>query len=785
MAVGESAGSVYVTIDGDASPLMAKLVQAESASRAAGQRIGTALVSPLVDASGRAMAAVTTISGSLIGNLAPAADKAAGATNRTAAGIRAVGTASEHSVSQIQASGGALRTAFGEQSIRAAERFITLIPGVGTALQSIFPLIGAFAFVEMLDRVFQKSEKVTAAENEMASATKRADDAFVQAAQSIDKYNAKDIGRQFGAAAGARAEITVLELQKDDLYKDLQKAKDTLGSLATEAQGKVIARPTGGAEVEKEYKPKFAAAGKEIEAAQSRILAKEAEIRDARKEAPKLQAEESGAAGAQGASSRLSLLTKESELAKQTSDARINAAHATRSAEIESIQSEYGRVEATGKEEIAFAQEKQKATTEAIEKELPKRLALIRQETNEQAQGKSQPEQKLIYAKGATEEQSARLDAQKQLAAAEIETGAAGQKAGTALIQTTRQLAIELKEGVVKGWDEVAKTAERSAEEQQKALQKTMALMVKEGEEASRAAEGRAHIAEEVGKGQGEIATARVKAQYEDQISHSIQQEVTYQEQLASIQDATYTKELTALAAKLKAAQALGDETEKAKQLLDVEAQIAALSGNAQAATISAQGAIGKTQTQGFGQQLGQAGTAGLSSLSTALGKGITDGGRGLGKDIRQSLQGIGKQMLGDAIKTSVEDLVIAMTGNTIATNLNTLWTEIQALASTLFGFADGTDSAPGGFAMVGERGPEIMHVPRGAQIIPNHKISKYADGTPGFGRATSRSSSMAIGELHVHAHGVSNPDAFARQAVAAIPHELKRQSSTFSPYSS
>lgn len=38
-------------------------------------------------------------------------------------------------------------------------------------------------------------------------------------------------------------------------------------------------------------------------------------------------------------------------------------------------------------------------------------------------------------------------------------------------------------------------------------------------------------------------------------------------------------------------------------------------------------------------------------------------------------------------------------------------------------GFANGTPSAPGGLAWVGERGPELMHVPRGSEIIPNHRI--------------------------------------------------------------
>lgn len=38
-------------------------------------------------------------------------------------------------------------------------------------------------------------------------------------------------------------------------------------------------------------------------------------------------------------------------------------------------------------------------------------------------------------------------------------------------------------------------------------------------------------------------------------------------------------------------------------------------------------------------------------------------------------------------------------------------------------GFANGTSFAPGGLAMVGERGPELVHLPRGARVTPNSDI--------------------------------------------------------------
>lgn len=39
--------------------------------------------------------------------------------------------------------------------------------------------------------------------------------------------------------------------------------------------------------------------------------------------------------------------------------------------------------------------------------------------------------------------------------------------------------------------------------------------------------------------------------------------------------------------------------------------------------------------------------------------------------------------------------------------------------------FARGTDYAPGGAAIVGEEGPELVHLPRGSKVIPNHKLGQ------------------------------------------------------------
>jgi len=43
-------------------------------------------------------------------------------------------------------------------------------------------------------------------------------------------------------------------------------------------------------------------------------------------------------------------------------------------------------------------------------------------------------------------------------------------------------------------------------------------------------------------------------------------------------------------------------------------------------------------------------------------------------------------------------------------------------------GFAGGTNFAPGGMSLVGERGPELVNLPRGSKVIPNNRIGGSGD---------------------------------------------------------
>jgi hypothetical protein len=46
--------------------------------------------------------------------------------------------------------------------------------------------------------------------------------------------------------------------------------------------------------------------------------------------------------------------------------------------------------------------------------------------------------------------------------------------------------------------------------------------------------------------------------------------------------------------------------------------------------------------------------------------------------------------------------------------------------------FADGTNYAPGGMAIVGERGPELVNLPQGSQVFSNHRSAQIMRGGGG-----------------------------------------------------
>lgn len=95
----------------------------------------------------------------------------------------------------------------------------------------------------------------------------------------------------------------------------------------------------------------------------------------------------------------------------------------------------------------------------------------------------------------------------------------------------------------------------------------------------------------------------------------------------------------------------------------------------------------------------------------------LKDVGASAFNELSYQLKGVllGAQSLGDAIK----NLIASLADMALSAAFKALGTSIG-----IPGFANGTNYAPGGLALVGERGPELVNLPRGSQVIPNHELA-------------------------------------------------------------
>lgn len=95
---------------------------------------------------------------------------------------------------------------------------------------------------------------------------------------------------------------------------------------------------------------------------------------------------------------------------------------------------------------------------------------------------------------------------------------------------------------------------------------------------------------------------------------------------------------------------------------------------------------------------------------------------------------------------------LIAEATNALDKSGNARWNvknQINAAGKLWFGMengvpgfnAKGTDNWRGGPTWVGEEGPELVNLPRGSQVIPNHRLGSQSGG----------GQSVSIGEVHLH----------------------------------
>ena len=88
-------------------------------------------------------------------------------------------------------------------------------------------------------------------------------------------------------------------------------------------------------------------------------------------------------------------------------------------------------------------------------------------------------------------------------------------------------------------------------------------------------------------------------------------------------------------------------------------------------------------------------------------------------------------------------------------------------LGSFIQAHATGTNFAQGGVSLVGERGPELVNLPRGSEVIPNHRIGSMMTKTSG----ASTVNSVSFGNIYV-----SVPEGTDPKDAAAMGREFRKQ---------
>lgn len=120
-------------------------------------------------------------------------------------------------------------------------------------------------------------------------------------------------------------------------------------------------------------------------------------------------------------------------------------------------------------------------------------------------------------------------------------------------------------------------------------------------------------------------------------------------------------------------------------------------------------------------------------------------------KSISDAFKSMADQVIQQITRIIAQQLTSSLFGEpgTSGTGSSGGW--ISAAFNALIGgraHAAGTDFAPGGMSLVGERGPEIVNLPRGSSVTPNHKLGGTSIVININGNATKETAQYAANQV-------------------------------------
>lgn len=830
-------GAVSIQIVGDSSRLPGDIAKAQQLAQRGGAQIaeafnsaftaGTRGASGLVDQFGRSLQGLqqpTNQAAQSFRQMAAAGDQLAqslirlvGAEVEEAAAAKAMGAAHGGAVTQIQATSGALRVLEGSGGIRAAERFLTLIPGLGALAQLAFPVVGAIALFDAFKRGIDESVGLEKRLEALKAAAQEADTAIQSLGKTIDSLGVKSQARQFGPASGLRLQGQQELQDADRAFTEAAAIRTKLAALREEFRLNEGVNP---GLLVPGVRGKIIRADKaQLDAIEQEAVKAEAKGEELQRKAADTYAEMQKARTDIGRTESLARLDNERQAATRAVDSIRSAAaqeiairHDAELASIGAYNSTEARAIATAEEEVRLAEEKRRAlvTNEDQQIDFAKRKAAI------ESQGIPESEKATIQIRLQGEIASAQARYSEQRIASDRDIEQARAQLNTVVVNAIRQE------------EEEQRKFNETIEHENALWKERLQLSERRGNPGSSAglpdiAGQRNPTAELAGTTLGKLNEIRAAGV---QTAGAQQAQVKELERIFALEQQTN--------------QPVQARLETEKKILDAKIAIAAAEGKADnkdslaRARVELQQILIQWKTVSAG---GVAGTAvntiaqGVNGVAAALSR-ATLAGRGFGQAIVQ----VGKQIAGSLLTTVLEaglkrvlasliglvpafasvgaaqtsaalaakgilsavdvgeaegNAAVAATGAAAAVAFIPIIGPALAAAAAastfaslqpyvaLAGFADGGRPPVGIPSIVGERGPELFIPDGSGTIVPNHQLG----GSVSLPSGVSNSSSTSTGDLHFHAHGMATPRQFIREVARQIPQVLKTANPGHSPY--
>lgn len=806
MPISESIGGVSVSITGDIAPLKASFTQAQASAQQAGAGVAAAftggasaiagaqqavivatqnlqsaqkaLASFIVAGNQTAIGAVAGYKAALAGALANlaqmsgATNTAAGAQVAFAAATTTSSAALSHEVSQIQATSGALRVLEGSGGIRAAERFLTMIPGLGSALQMAFPVIGAIALFDAMDKLLGKATGLKEAEEELATQTKATDDAFSRMVQTIDHINVGAITREFGTAAGQISKAKELGEEAKDAQQKILGLVHQLLVLDKEttdiSQHPILLVPHYSAQFQEAQADKIKAVGEQIDAIQEDIRVKQKQADDETAAAAKTSAGDAGQLQAARIDNQIKANAALANLTRTQAEIQISTGHSVQQAQINEIQDSQSRAVASAAEQVRVALETRDALSKIDSDATQRHIAQVQAKAAADSLGKTPIEAQRVQVAARGDIAGLTADQYQK----ETVLQGAFIKATGAFDDAVATQQRDLTEGVAKEGEKRLSTINKQVDDMLSAAKRFREQTARVGEIEAKGAGTNAELTVQANK----LAFERA---YGIESLHTGAQNVEYARQLAEYDAQGRAAKLAGLQAELLIAQNDFENENHLVKAATIQQQINALklegaNIDTAAATKNEQAAERLTLQYKLHAALKNAGAQIPGALGQTLATGLTGGGpkgENAGKQVADALKGIGVHLLGDIMTAMIEKL-IATVITQFGLDILNQWL-VHYASNPLGLFAAGGSPPVGIPSMVGERGPELFVPTEAGVIIPNHQLGNFTGGglpMPRIGLSSSTSNSSSVGQMNFHIHDATD----ARETVRQIARFLK-----------